>query len=70
MDAVFDGSAAGVAVIVTIFGEGASAGATNVAEEPLPAIVPHVAPEQPAPEIVQLIAGLGFEFATGVRVDV
>lgn len=70
MDAAFDGSAVGVAVIETISGEGARAGATNVAEEPLPVIVPHVGPEQPAPETVQLIAVLGFEFATGVKVAV
>jgi hypothetical protein len=52
--------------MVTTFGDGAELGAVNVAVGPLAEIVPQVAPAQPVPETVQLIAALGFEFAAGV----
>jgi hypothetical protein len=68
MDAAFVGSATGVAVIVTVFGEGARVGAIKITEEPLPEIAPQVAPEQPAPATAQLIAVLGFEFGAGASV--
>jgi hypothetical protein len=70
MDAAFVWSAAGVAVIVTTFGDGARFGAVKIALLPLAEIAPHSAPEQPVPEIAQLTAVLGFEFATGVSVAV
>jgi hypothetical protein len=68
--AAFDGSATGVAVIVTTLGDGARLGAVNVAVAPLGVIVPQVAPAHPAPETVQLIEVLGSEFAAGVSVAV
>jgi hypothetical protein len=68
MEDAFVGSAAGVAVIVMTLGDGAILGAMNPAVAPLAEIEPHAAPEHPAPETAQLIALLGFEFATGVSV--
>jgi hypothetical protein len=70
MEATFVGSAPGVAVIVTTFGDGATLGAINPAVEPLAEIDPQDAPEHPAPDTVQLIAVLGFEFGRGVSVAV
>lgn len=69
-DAAFEGSAAGVAVIVTWSGDGASEGAVYIAllPAPVPTIVPHAAPAQPAPDTLQEIIMLGLEFATGVSV--
>ncbi len=68
MAAAFVGSATGVAVIVTMFGDGAAPGAMNVAVAPLKEIDPHADPVQPAPESVHPIAVLGFELGAGVSV--
>ena len=66
-EAAFEGSASGVAVICTVAGDGANVGA---AYTPLGEIVPQVAPAQPKPETVQVIARLGLELATGIKVAV
>jgi len=68
IETAFSGAAAGVAVSVTEFGEGAMLGAVYVAVAPetLATTVPQVAFEHPAPEMDQEIARLGFEFGTGV----
>jgi hypothetical protein len=54
-------------VIRTVAGDGADAGAVYA---PLGEIVPQVAPAQPKPETVQVIARLGLELATGIKVAV
>jgi hypothetical protein len=76
--AFFDPSACGVAVIVTVLGFGACAGAVYAAVSavPLPPVdcvvtafsVPHDAPLHPAPLSDQLIVVFGFEPGTGVNV--
>jgi hypothetical protein len=54
-DVALDGSAKGAAVICTIAGEGANAGAVYW---PSAEIVPQAAPAQPKPETLQEIARL------------
>ena len=68
IDANRDGSATGVAVIVILVGDGAINGAVYVAcaPEPTATIVPHAAPVQRVPEMLQEIIGLGFEPAAGI----
>jgi len=76
--AFLDGSACGVAVMVTLFGFGAVAGAVYCAETvatfPLcvcvvvPLIVPHEAPPHPGPLSVQAITVLGLEPGMAVSV--
>jgi hypothetical protein len=62
-----EGSAIGVAVIVILLGDGAMNGAVYVAcpPEPTTTIVPHAAPVQRVPEMLQEITGLGFDPAAG-----
>jgi hypothetical protein len=67
IDAAFEESASGVAVICTVAGEGTIEGAVYT---PLEEIVPQTAPEQPDPETLQEIARLGFELAAGTNVAV
>jgi len=64
-EAAFDRSASGVAMICTVAGEGASAGAVNIPPEE---INPHAAPVQPVPSTLHEIIRLGLELATGVSV--
>ena len=64
-EVAFDGSACGVATICTVAGDGTTEGAVYI---PLEEIVPHAAPEQPAPATLQEITRLGFELAAGVSV--
>jgi hypothetical protein len=70
VDAAFDGSAAGVAVIVIRFGDGAAAGAVYVAKEPglTTAIVPQADPAQPVPKMLHEIAEEGLELGMGIKV--
>jgi hypothetical protein len=78
--ALFIGSACGVAVIVTLFGEGAAKGAVYVAvfvivpEAPVVAApgtsVPQAAPLHPAPHNAHVTTPLGCEPGTGVSVAV
>lgn len=66
-EAVFDGSACGVATICTVAGDGGCKGAAYTPPEE---IVPHAAAAQPDPATLQEITRLGFELAAGVSVAV
>jgi hypothetical protein len=66
-DVALDGSASGAAVICTVAGDGANAGAVYT---PSAEIVPQAAPVHPEPETLQEIARLGFELTTGMSVAV
>jgi hypothetical protein len=68
MDAALDGSAMGIAVTITWFGDGTVDGAVYVAAAPEPEVemAPHVVPEQPPPEMLQLIVDNGFDPRTGL----
>jgi hypothetical protein len=72
IETALDGAATGVAVTVTMLGDGAIVGAVKVAVAPEPAtlIVPQDEPEHPVPETAQEIARFGFELGTGVSVAV
>ena len=64
-EAAFDRSASGVAMICTVAGDGASAGAVKT---PLEETNPHAAPVHPVPATLHEIMRLGLELATGVSV--
>src|SRR5579872_1046853 len=57
-EAAFAGSACGVATTCTVAGDGGRAGAVKT---PMDVMVPHAAPEHPAPETLQEITRLGLE---------
>src|ERR1700684_701194 len=64
-DAAFAGSACGVAMILTVAGDGGIAGS---AYAPACVMVPHEFALQPVPATLQEIARLGLEVAAGVSV--
>lgn len=66
-EAALDGSAAGVAVTVTVPEEGGDDGAVYVAVALEPTIVPHADPEQSGPETDQLMAVSGFDPEAGTN---
>src|SRR5256885_788657 len=68
-DVAWEGSAAGIAVIVTLLGDGARAGAVYSAlvSDGTLTNVPQVAPVHPAPETIHRISVPGFDPTAAVR---